>query len=190
MILVEVAFSLQTFFHFMDKLFKQKYINLSFLVLMIFAIYFVTSSSANLPPRMASHFNAEGIADGFMSKESYTYTMLAVVVGVPGLLALMPLVLGKLPPSLINIPHREYWLAPENRADTFYTLNLWMRVFACFLLIFLSYVHWLVIQANAQQLPAVPASDFYLGSIFLLVLSGIWSILLLRRFKLPDAKKI
>jgi uncharacterized membrane protein len=181
---------LQTFFHFMDKLFKQKYIYLSFLVLMIFAIYFVTSSSANLPPRMASHFNAEGIADGFMSKESYTYTMLSVVVGVPGLLALMALVLGKLPTSLINIPNREYWLTPENRSTTFNTLNLWMGVLACFILIFLTYVHWLVIQANAQQPPAMPAPDLYLGLIFFLVLIGIWSILLLRQFKLPDAKKI
>lgn len=184
-----MAIPLQTFFHFMDNLFKQKYIYLSFLVLMILSIYFVISSSANLPPQMASHFNAEGIANGFMSKESYTYTMLAVVVGVPGLLALMPLVLGKLPTSLINIPHREYWLAPENRAATFQTLKVWMGVLACFHLIFLSYVHWLVVQANEQQPPAMPAPDLYLGLIIFLVLIGIWSMLLLRQFKLSDAKK-
>jgi uncharacterized membrane protein len=184
-----MAIPLQTFFHFMDKLFKQKYIYLSFLVLMILSIYFVTRSSANLPPQMASHFNSEGIANGFMSKESYTYTMLAVVVGVPGLLALMPLVLVKLPTSLINIPHREYWLAPENRAATFQTLKVWMGVLACFHLIFLSYVHWLVVQANEQQPPAMPAPDLYFGLIIFLVLIGIWSMLLLRQFKLSDAKK-
>lgn len=184
-----MAISLQTFFHFMDKLFKQKYIYLSLFVLMTLAIYFVTSSSTNLPPQMASHFNAAGIADGFMSKESYTYTMLAVVVGVPGLLALMPLVLGKLPPSLINIPHREYWLASDKQASTFQTLKVWMGVLACFHLIFLSYIHWLVVQANQQQPPAMPAPDLYLGLIFFLLLIGIWSMLLLRQFKLSDAKK-
>lgn len=173
----------------MGKLFNQKYLDLAFFILLVLATSFVLMSSANLPSQMASHFNEAGTADGFMSKERYTCVMLSVVAGVPCLLALTPFVISKLPTSLVNIPHRAYWLAPENRAATLKTFHVFMRELACFHLIFLSYLHWLVIQANEQQPPAMSAPDLYLGFFIFLLLIGIWSVLLLRQFQLTPAEE-
>ena len=157
---------------------------------MVCAIYFVINTSTHLPANMASHFNAEGIADGFMSQEGYTNTMLALIVLVPGLLALTPLGMRKLPANLINIPHKEYWLTPERRELTFQTLHRFMSVMACFLLLFLSYVHWLVIQANERQPPAMSVPNIVLGMIVFLLLIGGWSLLLHRQFKLTGPTQV
>ncbi len=174
----------------MNRLHNPNYLNAALFILMAGAIYFVITTSTNLPLQMASHFNAEGIADGFMSQEGYTNTMLALIVLVPGLLALTPLGMRKLPANLINIPHKEYWLTPERRELTFQTLNRFMSVMACFLLLFLSYVHWLVILANERQPPAMSVLNIVLGMIVFLLLIGGWSLLLHRQFKLTDPTKV
>ena len=120
----------------MNRLNNPNYFYSAFIILLVGAIYFVINTSTHLPAQMASHFNAEGIADGFMSKEGYTYTMLALVVLVPGLLAVLPFGMRKLPASLINLPHKEYWLQPEKQEETFLTLSLFMSVLACLLFAF------------------------------------------------------
>jgi hypothetical protein len=96
----------------------------------------------------------------------------------------------KLPASLINLPHKEYWLQPEKREETFLTLSLFMSVLACFLLLFLSYVHWLVIQANKLQTPAMSIMNILVGMVIFLSLIGVWSLLLHRQFKLTDSTKL
>ena len=174
----------------MNRLHNPNYLNAALFILMAGAIYFVITTSTNLPLQMASHFNAEGIADGFMSQEGYTNTMLALIVLVPGLLALTPLGMRKLSADLINIPHKEYWLTPERRELTFQTLHRFMSVMACFLVLFLSYVHWLVIQANERQPPAMSVPNIVLGMIVFLLLIGGWSLLLHRQFKLSDPTKV
>ena len=174
----------------MNRLHNPNYLNAALFILMAGAIYFVITTSTNLPLQMASHFNAEGIADGFMSQEGYTNTMLALIVLVPGLLTLTPLGMRKLPANLINIPHKEYWLTPERREHTFQTLHRFMSVMACFLLLFLSYVHWLVILANERQPPAMSVPNIVLGMIVFLLLIGGWSLLLHRQFKLTDPTKV
>jgi hypothetical protein len=174
----------------MNRLHNQNYFHAALFILMAGAVYFVITTTTSLPLLMASHFNAEGIADGFMSQEGYTNTMLALIVLVPGLLALTPLGMRKLPANLINIPHKEYWLTPERRELTFQTLHRFMSVMACFLLLFLSYVHWLVIQANERQPPAMSVLNIVLGMIVFLLLIGGWSLLLHRQFKLTDPTKV
>lgn len=174
----------------MNRLHNQNYFHAALFILMAGAVYFVITTTTSLPLLMASHFNAEGIADGFMSQEGYTNTMLALIVLVPGLLALTPLGMRKLPANLINIPHKEYWLTPERRELTFQTLHRFMSVMACFLLLFLSYVHWLVIQANERQPPVMSVLNIVLGMIVFLLLIGGWSLLLHRQFKLSDPTKV
>ena len=59
-----------------------------------------------------------------------------------------------------------------------------------FTLAFLTYVHWLVIQANKAQPPALPVIDLLVGMFVFLSLIGAWSLLLHRQFKLTDPTKL
>ncbi len=170
----------------MNRPLYQKYVLMALISLMAASVYFVTVTSAGLPPTVASHFNAAGVANGFMSKNNYTFSMLAISVGIPSFLVLMSLGLTKVPVSLINIPHREYWLSPERHAETIKIITGFMLFLACILVVFLSFVHWLVTLANAQQPPEMSGFSIYVGLIILLMLIGVWSLFLIRAFHLDD----
>ena len=115
------------------------------------------------------------------AKEINRYKRLSVFF-----LVLMSLGLTKVPVSLINIPHREYWLSPERHAETIKIITGFMLFLACILVVFLSFVHWLVTLANAQQPPEMSGFSIYVGLIILLMLIGVWSLFLIRAFHLDD----
>jgi len=164
----------------------QKYMNVALLVLMTLAMGFVITTTQSLPAVVASHFNASGVANGFMDRQSYLISMLAVIVGLPGLMILTAIGFSKIPVSMINIPNRAHWLAPERSALTLQILQSFMTVLACCILIFLSFVHWLVVLANQEQKPALTGHGVYVGLFVFLIFIGVWSWLLHRQFQLKD----
>ena len=48
-----------------------------------------------------------------MGREGYANFMAAISVGVPLLVALGGSLARWLPPGLVNLPNRDYWLAPD-----------------------------------------------------------------------------
>jgi serine/threonine-protein kinase len=108
--------------------------------------------------------------------------MLALVVGVPGLIASTTFLVRRLPPKMINLPNKSYWLAPERRAATLEALASLSLRFAQTLAVFLCFVHWLVVRANAVQPPKLPESWLFVGLAgFGAVMLG-WLFVLCRRF--------
>src|SRR5436190_6095296 len=64
-----------------------------------------------LPERVATHFGPDGLPNGWTARESFVATMALVVVLPVAFMQGIGLVVGRLPPSLINLPTRDYWLA-------------------------------------------------------------------------------
>jgi uncharacterized membrane protein len=84
-----------------------------------------------LPERVATHFNFEGTPDSWMSKRNATIVMCGFQLGMPLFILAMISLASRLPVSLVNIPHREYWLHPDRRqASLNYFKNqmLWIAV--------------------------------------------------------------
>ncbi len=157
-----------------------------FLALLVLAGAFVKSTSAGLPAVVASHFGPGGAANGFMGKGTYEVFMLALVVGVPALVAFSPRLLRNMPPKLVNLPHRQYWLAPERRAATLKSLSSLTLWFAMALAVFLSFCHWLVVCAHATQPPELPGIWFFAGLGLFSAFTLSWVLVLFRRFgRLP-----
>ena len=71
-----------------------------------------------LPGQLAAHFNIQGDPDRFVSKAQFIWfqlrTMLVVILVSLPFQALFLI----LPPGMVNMPNREYWLAPERRKET------------------------------------------------------------------------
>lgn len=149
------------------------------------AIFVVTTGHA-LPIVVASHFGPGGTANGFMPHKTYVRFTLAFVVLMPLLLNLVAAAVARLPEKLVNIPNRQYWLAPERRAQAVDMLRGRMQVFAAMLVAFLCYVHWLVVRANAQSPPMLDNKRFVTGlAVFLLALI-LWIVALRRKFRHPE----
>jgi uncharacterized membrane protein len=137
------------------------------------AVFFFASSS-KLPPLVASHFVTGGVANGFMSKSAYVSFMGFMVLGLPFLIGLLPGLDRYIPPSLINVPNRVYWLAPERIEETRKYIERQGRIFAALLFIFMCFVHWEVVQANVVQPPRLPEGAFIIGLVFFLLATVMW----------------
>ncbi len=84
-----------------------------------------------LPPTVATHFGADGRPNDWMSRGNGTAVLLGFQVVFPWLLANLVRLIGVLPNSMINIPHREYWLDSDRRGATLAWLGgflSWMAV--------------------------------------------------------------
>ena len=158
-----------------------------FLFVLAAAGGFVWLSSNDLPAIMASHFGPGGNANGFVRRDAYAVPMLALVVLVPLLVASGALLVSVLPLRFINLPNKQYWLAPERRGETLEALESLSLRFAVVLTVFLCFVHWLVVRANSVQPPALPENWFFAGLAVFGAVTLAWVVNLFRRFgRIPD----
>lgn len=141
-----------------------------------------------LPERVASHFGARGVADGWQTPSSFlTFNLLLI-----GLMALtfgaMPLLIRRLPATLINVPHRDYWLAPERREETRRRLGDGLFWLGALTMVFLIGVLQLVIAANLGPPPPVLGGSFWplLGGYLVIVTAA--SVAYVRQFSRPGSR--
>ena len=83
-----------------------------------------------LPARMATHFGKDGNPNDWMSKSIATALNCALVLVIPTLFVAIGSLLRSLPMSVINIPNREYWFAPERREQSLQWISMAMSWFA------------------------------------------------------------
>jgi uncharacterized membrane protein len=155
-----------------------------FLLFSCFAAIFVWWSSSAMPESVASHFGAGGVADGFMSRESYARFMVALVVIVPSLVFFTTRLASRLPVALINLPNKAYWLAPERQRATLASLAGFGTVLAYATALLLCLVHFMVVQANRVQPPhleVVPVVAFM--GLFFAVLAVAMVVFMGRFFR-------
>ena len=155
------------------------------LVTLVFATGFVIVTGRSLPTIVASHFVAGGTANGFMPRATYLSTIIALLVGLPLFVALISSFTTILPTRFIDLPNREYWLAPERQADTLDFLRKQGARFGIILAVFLCVVHWLVVRANARSPALFPESLFYAGMAVFLVGLIVWLGAFIAHFRRP-----
>jgi len=155
----------------------------AFLLLLVVLAAFVWRTSQALPPIVASHFSASGAANGFMPRGIYTVLVIALVIGAPLLLALVPAAAAGKGARSLNIPNRDYWLAPERRDATIAFIRLHGWWFAAAVAFFLTYVHWLVVRANALRPPVLSTAGMVSGLVVFFLALAVWLVVLFRRFR-------
>ena len=149
----------------------------------IAAAAFVLFTSQSLPTLVASHFDGSGVANGFMPRQFYAWFMLALTAGLPLLLTLLPSLLFRSERIRLNLPNRDYWLAPERKSATVAYLCRHNARFATALTLFLCYVHWLVLRANATAPPRLSSPQFISGLLAFGAFAVAWFAMLLGRFR-------
>jgi uncharacterized membrane protein len=159
-----------------------------FVAFLAAAAIFVGSTAAALPPVVASHFNASGAANGFMTRTAYTALVMLLLVGAPLLLAFVPFTVIGSGGAGLNIPDRHYWLAPERREQTIGFLRQQGLLFAALVAVFLVYVHWLVVRANQLRPPQLSTAALVAGLAVFLVALGAWLVVLFGRFRTRTRK--
>lgn len=158
---------------------------LFFLVLALGA-GFVWWSSGRLPEVVASHFGAGGVADGFMPRGQYVVFMLALVLAVPTLVFFAGRLASRVPVQFVNLPNKQYWLAPERRAATLESLGRFAAWAAYATLGVLCLAHWFVVQANLEQPSRLEQAPLIaVLALFFLALFVAMAVVLRRFFRVP-----
>jgi ABC-type Fe3+ transport system permease subunit len=146
-------------------------------------IGYIVVSSRQLPERVATHFDLRGEPDSWMSRSTHVGLMVATGIGFPGLLVGLCALAGVLPAKLVNIPRRDYWLAPERRVETARWLvrhSIWM---GCLAVVFITGIQYLIVEANRRA----PAR---LSTVAILIWAGcfvagaaLWCLALVLHFR-------
>ncbi len=161
----------------------RRVVSLLFPITLVGVFIYLLMTTPSLPERVASHFAANGRANGYMSRDGYEVFILAFAIGIPlfvvGVVGLLPRVF----PGAINLPDRDYWLAPERREDTLGYLFGWACSLGSLLSLFIAAIHAAVMVANAYEPPRLPGTLF----VILLVAFGVgmlvWVAALMSHFR-------
>jgi len=146
----------------------------------MFAVY-VSVATASLPDRLATHFTADGVANGWSSRASFRTFALLFGLGFP--LFIVPLMWAvRFFPGGLNLPNRDRWIAPDQRAATYEYLLAHAWRLACIQLGLVAMLNTLLIQANRQQQPFLQPGITLVVTLIFLVAVVVWIVALILRF--------
>jgi len=135
-----------------------------------------------LPDTVATHFNAQGKADGFMYKHNFAVfegVLLIFILSLPYWnLALMNI----MPSSLINMPNRDFWFAEERREATLKTLKTYFEWLSVALLTMFIGINQLAIKANLGEDKILSGKFWIVLGAFLLFIV-VWTAKFYKRFR-------
>jgi uncharacterized membrane protein len=85
--------------------------------------------SSVLPERVASHFDGAGLPNGWTTRAAFVGVYLGVIAVVSVSFGGIAALVRRVPSSLINLPNKAYWLAPDRREATMGWITGWSCLF-------------------------------------------------------------
>jgi uncharacterized membrane protein len=136
-----------------------------------------------LPPRLATHFDASGRANGWSSQTGFRTVLTALIVIFTAMFAGTGL-LRRIPDRFMNLPNKSYWLAPDRRDQALAFICDWMRWFLVTVMSLLALVIGMILRANLVTPPHMPNSVVWFLLAYLAT-SVVMVVVLVRRFRAP-----
>ncbi|HEY8966245.1 MAG TPA: hypothetical protein VIM58_07370 [Candidatus Methylacidiphilales bacterium] len=127
------------------------------LALLLFA-WSLGRDAAAMPPQVASHFDAEGRADGTMPLRAHLLSFGGLGLGMSFFLIGVCWSIRLFPPSALNLPlpDSDYWRRPENHARACRLIADHSYWIAALNLVWLTLLHRQIAAANLGPVPALP----------------------------------
>jgi uncharacterized membrane protein len=142
---------------------------LIFAALVLWLLGNLAADWSRLPDHIATHFAADGTPNGWSTRTGFLMPVIAILVLCGGLFFVAGL-FDRIPDRLINLPNKDYWLAPQRRADTFAALRDWLRWFLLAPMAFLVFLFTRVLNANLTAEPRLEMNLLaLLGPMFVAV---------------------
>ena len=163
---------------------------LIFVLLALYAAVHFSSVYPQLPGVVASHFDRRGTPAGWQTKQAFFtvfvgMTVLCVLIGF-GLASIM----GVLPVQLINLPNKNYWLAPEQREETLEWLKAYFGWFACAIYVVMIVAFDYAVQSNLHpnHPPAAALLWYTLGGLLTFIIA--WLVRMFTKFLRPPERNL
>ena len=155
---------------------------LVFAVLAVGAAIYFSAYYVQMPDVVASHFNGRGVPNGWQTKPAFfgLFAAMGVLAAVLGFG--IPRIIASVPPQLINLPNKQFWLGPERLAETVAFLNAYFAWFGCavFLIMILTFDY--AIQSNLHPANPPDVSRMWYILVGFLMYVVVWIIRMFIRF--------
>ncbi|HWZ55355.1 MAG TPA: DUF1648 domain-containing protein [Verrucomicrobiae bacterium] len=135
-----------------------------------------------LPDRMASHFAASGMPNGWMTKPQFFAVYAATLLPALVVEFWVGRSVAKTPDARINLPNKEHWLAPERRATTFAYFENFFAWYGCALLLLVVFIMGLAMRANLTPPPRLPTGPTITALVVFVSYNIAAVVMVLRRF--------
>ncbi len=140
------------------------------------------------PSIMAGHFNIQGLPDRFDTKGAFFYfeiqimlTILAALIVAEGLLYIIPV-------EFINLPNKEYWLAPDRHSTTIARIGSFLEIIFSATIIVTQAAFELAANANLHK-PIIFASQYMIPIIVgFFTFTMLALVLFALSFRLPSSE--
>jgi uncharacterized membrane protein len=158
-----------------------------FVVMLLLAALFVNQTYGMLPAQVAVHFDDAGYPTSFIAAARYRIFVLLFTLALPiALVSLMTSAYSRA--KDLKLPNRDYWLAPQHIARTRSFLvghGIW---FGSLLVGLMSFMHWLVLDANRRVPPQLSNQSMFIGLLVLLGCMIAWIGTLMVTFRRPRVR--
>jgi uncharacterized membrane protein len=138
------------------------------------------------PQRVPVHFGADGASDRWGDASTLLALDVAMVVGGTVLFGAVAWLVRVLPDDLVNLPHKEYWLAPERRRDAERKVAVWADTMGTAVNLLMLALTLVAARAATQPQPTGPTPVFAVLVVAFVAVTA-WSVVrMYRSFRLPD----
>ncbi len=135
-----------------------------------------------LPERVATHFDMNGHADGWMARTEHIAFVALFGTGLSVLVIGLCYSVRHLPISLLNVPNRHYWASMRHHpraCDFLFRSACW---FGSICVIWLTYLNVLLLKANYVQPQTLDQNAFWMASIIFAGITVLWFLRLMLFF--------
>ncbi|MFC1858121.1 DUF1648 domain-containing protein [Thermodesulfobacteriota bacterium] len=127
----------------------------------------------HLPALVVSHWGPGGQPDGWLNKTAFFGAMVISELGTTGCFVAVAVAFPYIPKRWTNLPHKDYWLAPERRSGTVQYVRIQMLWAAVVIEAAMVLLWQSTINANVKPELHWPA-DFWWTLIIMTVIFVMW----------------
>jgi len=160
-----------------------------FLLLMLLSISQWIYYFPQLPQKVVSQVSFSGKPTSWMDKSTLLLLNLGITLFLGLIFGVLSVFLKKIPASLWNLPHKEYWLSAERRQWTASYVQQQMLICGCATLIFLMFISQQMIRFNLSGGEALSMGRTVLALVVFVGFIISWSVLMIIKFGKPEARQ-
>jgi uncharacterized membrane protein len=138
-----------------------------------------------LPDQVAHHFGPSGKPDAWGSKTNFLIGYLATVAVIAAIFLGSCLIMPKIPDQMINLPNKDYWLAPDRRRQTLNYIQSALLWFGSLTMLLMLDIFHQSFQVNLGK--ATTLNHIWISLGIYSILSTIWCIAFIRKFYKKDS---